>query len=286
MFTRVDATPDAQVGAYWVVAETLIRNQSRNPVTTCLLVADEAGQTDRTTIWLRGQKVEAPVATLGYDPALPDLHPEHARRLEVTLAPGELAPVRVMRSVALTVDALGQRFLSLPTHLLAAFDGKVEAASIAIWSAERMVALRASLSGESQYDEPSAGVNWYVKDWEPRAPLSIGWLSPWQALVLVAAVEKCPDPLALSQAVGRGHRAVAELLAPYDAASRAFCATLPSMLHGAPLSASLAAAAARMTANRYVASAPEVSLYRPNPAYAATSLTQLEGIYARLVAGE
>jgi hypothetical protein len=283
VFARLDVDGRAatELDRWPASLELVLRNPGPATQTVCLL-APEDGTSGPVSVQVRGKPVRAPLSEVSFDPAVSDATFSSARRIEVELTPGEMVAVRVSRSATVSSDEQGQRFMELPTHLLAGFSAGVAAASIDVAFDTRALGFRATLGSALLYDEPDARARWYVKDWRPSVPLTLAWVSPWTALRWIAQRERCPLPTELVESAARSPAAVTSLVSGLTADQRLRCSSLPGLLHGAPATGIDLGSMA--VADHVSGVSQSVSLYDANPGWTPSMLSQAEALYARLLA--
>jgi hypothetical protein len=287
---RLAPEPDGPAGGrYLLEADLLVRNETTLEVVLDLAAPGDTGLgDDELAVFVDGVAVAPVFARMTPDPAQPGLDFERVARFELALAPEQSRVVRVRRIVAGSLDTYGIARLRLDTHLLGApWAGDIDDASLALRLGERPVGLLATLPVATVYDEPDPGVLFFPRLWEPAVPFEASWASPWSALLLAAEVEACPPPWEVVRGVTAGEMTrVRTLLAAYDEATLRFCAGLPGVLHGMPVtSATTREQLAAIDASRYLPGPVRGPLWRENPTYSEALLTEVEAIYARTLRG-
>lgn len=286
--TRMSRQPEQDAGGlWWVEADLLVYNQLDATTPFDFVLADLEAHTDSSTVFVGGRAIACTPTIVERDPTVASYAVDHGLLCHLDLEPLGTTVIRVNVVAQGTIDALGVLSLRLPTHLLGAFADDIASASLTLRLDERPVGLLSTLSGGTIYDEPDPGVAWFARAWEPTLPFETSWLSPWSTLLLAAELERCPPPWDVVRGItGSTVTQTSAMLRGYDPATLEFCAGLPMVLHGAPVeSASARAQLEQIDVSRYVAGPLRGSLYRHNPRFDETTLSEVEAIYRRALLG-
>ena len=274
--------PDADARRWDVDLELAVRNRRSRPVEQRLGVVIEPQRAGHTEVLARGVVVPTAPETPRHDGHLRDHHYPDVLGFSLSLAPHELVLLRIRTRVTARTDELGQTWLELPLQPLGLFDDDIGTAWVRIDSRERMIGLRASLTGWTRHDGSAPGASWYVRDWSITRPLRVGWIAPWPMLVRAALVESCPAPWDLLQQVASGQPdSLRAFLDEVDEDARRFCASLPLIVNGYRFSsAEMRERLSGIPLSRYLPGAPdEARLYLPDATFDRDQLSEVERLY-------
>lgn len=267
---------------YLVDAEFALRTSSLAVQRVPLLLADEEAWKGRTQIWVDGRSVVGRDGRVGYDPALPDVSPDRGTFFEADVVAGQMSVVRVAFHIDAVADTMGRTGLRLPTQWLALWGTMIPAAHVELALDARPLAFQTTLSGATRYDEPENRVTWFLREWRPRIAFEAWWMSPWTALLLMANIEQCPEPMHVVRLLSQGYlERLRNHNAAFDAEALQFCASLPLILHGNPFpSAEVRAELGQIRWSRYLPGSPEdARVYEPNPEFSEAMLLEVETLY-------
>lgn len=282
--TGVAAGQAGGQGTWLVDGQLVVRNPSSAPRSLTLLVPDDDAWRGETVVWVQGQVQYTQERQLRLDPGMPQHSYPRASVVEVVLPAETLVTLRATWVQSGRTDSLGRQQLRVASHLLGLWGEAIPTADLRVQFTSRPVALQTTLSGHTLYDEPQNEVGWYVRDWRPSIPLELAWLTPWSALLIVATVEQCPDPIqVVARVTGGDPSALQTMLQTHTPEDLAFCASLPLVLHGMRFpDENVRRDLARLTVARYVPGAPDgPSLYVENAQFSEGMLSEVEGLYRR-----
>jgi hypothetical protein len=246
------------------------------------LVSDTAES--NVEVWIDGRPANTSTVPVRRDPAIADMVFEEGELIQLACNPGDFVTVRARVQAEARVDSYGQRFLTAPLHTLGQFAGTIDTTWLTVSLPERPMAMQATITNPVWYEEPNPSLSWYMRAWEPAIPFQVSWLSPWTTLQMVAGVESCPDPWQVVQQMSAGNvGAIRSYLAGFDEGTLSFCGMLPAVIHGAPFSSGASREQLlAISMRRYLPTlAHDVLLYRENPAWNESMLSDVERMYAR-----
>jgi hypothetical protein len=248
------------------------------------LAVVSTGVDSTAEVWIDGRPANASIVPVRRDPALPEMIFDDGALVQLACNPGDFVTIRIRVLAEARVDSYGQHFLDAPLHTLGQFAGTIDTVWLNIQLRERPMALQSTITNPVWYEEPHPSLSWYMRSWEPSIPFQMSWLSPWTTLQMVTGVESCPDPWQVVQQMSAGNvGAIRSYLAGFDEGTLSFCGMLPSVIHGAPFSSGASRAQLEaISMRRYLPTlAHDVPLYRENPAWNESMLSDVERMYAR-----
>ncbi len=284
---RAGPAPDASgLGAgdrfFEIESEMWLRNLRATEQVLEFGATASADAAVHTEVWVNGVPTDTRLEALRRDPALRNYQVEHLEIFSFRFPAEGLVSVRIRTRVQVTTEATGQTRIQIPTHLFGLFGGEVEHGFIEFRPGERPIAVQATLSSHTLFDEPENRLSWFLRSWSPGIPFEIAWMGAWPTLIRVAEVEQCPAPWEVIRRMTAGEASsVAAMIAPLDEATRSFCAALPLVIHGYVFpSESARSQFAQIGMERYLGPAGQRHpLYRENPGFEAGMLSEVERIY-------